>query len=98
MSLSESYIEGKCGAFAKEKNCLFLKMSPAYFVGIPDRIILGPKKTIFFVEFKSLRDTTLKSRKKRQDFVEKILTDLRFSVYKIDNFLQFKMVLLKELK
>ena len=98
MPLSESYIEGKCGTFAKENDCLFLKMSPAYFVGIPDRIVLGPKKTIFFIEFKKVKDTTSKARRKRQDFVRKLLTNLGFNVYKIDSFKQFKKILLEELK
>ena len=69
---------------------------------------LGEKMGLFSGEMKSvkpimrkydmeIKDITSKARRKRQNFVRKLLVDLGFSVYKIDSFKQFKEVLLEEL-
>ena len=90
---SESKIEGDCRDYAKEQGCFLLKLIPAFFVGIPDRMLIGPGKTIYFIEFKKFG----KEPTKRQDFVHKLLRDLGFSVYVIDNYENFKEILKKEL-
>ena len=95
--MKESYIETRAGQYTKSLGFLFIKMSPLFFKGIPDRVILGPGRLIFFVEFKTTKSRDSKSHKKRQDFVANLLRDFGFSVYKIDALSEFKRVLKKEL-
>jgi len=74
--------------------CFLLKLASAFFVGIPDRMVIGPNKTIFFIEFKKVGKTP----GKRQKFVHKLFRDLGFSVYVIDDFKNFKETLNAELQ
>ena len=48
----ESKIEGDTRKALKELGALFIKLNPFNYVGIPDRVIIGPYQTIIFVEKK----------------------------------------------
>jgi len=91
---SESKVEGDCRDHAKDCGCFLLKLNPAFFVGIPDRMLIGPNKTIFFIEFKKVGKKPIR----RQLFVHKLFRDLGFSVYVIDDFKNFKEILNAELQ
>lgn len=58
-----------------------VKFPPLFFAGFPDRIVLGPKATIVFVELKA----TGKSPRKLQARVHKQLRRFGFRVEVIDS-------------
>ena len=91
---SESKVEGDCRDYARDRDCFLLKLASAFFVGIPDRMIIGPNKTSFFIEFKKVG----KKPSKRQKFVHKLFRDLGFPVYVIDEYKNFKEILDAELQ
>jgi len=49
----ESKIETACRIEVRRKGGLFIKLSPSFFKGIPDRLILLPGGVIFFAEIKN---------------------------------------------
>ena len=48
----ERRIEAAACAYAKRRGCLALKLAPTV-TGLPDRLILGPRQLVLFVEFKA---------------------------------------------
>jgi hypothetical protein len=59
------------------KNWYAWKFSPDGTRGLPDRIVLGPNRTIFFIEFKRIGGKVTPI----QAFIHKILKGLGFDVY-----------------
>lgn len=96
--LNESYIENQSGRHAKSHGFLFIKLSPHFFKGVPDRMVLGPNKLIFFAEFKSPKNKDNKKHLNRQTYVHKLIRKFGFSVYKVDSIDKFISVLNKEVK
>ncbi len=73
----EKDIESKLRKSVMALGGLCLKwVSPGY-VGVPDRILLLPGGTIFFVELKAPG----KKERKRQGYVQAVLRGLGFKVY-----------------
>ncbi len=56
--------------------------------GLPDRIILGPGPTIFFIEFKRPGGKLTRL----QEYMHKVLKDLGFNVYVCDNVAEAKKI------
>ena len=50
---SESDIEHKFGQYVRSDGGLYLKQNPAWYVNIPDRIIVLPGSHCFFLELKA---------------------------------------------
>jgi hypothetical protein len=91
----EKNLENKCVAYIEKKfpEAFFLKLDAHLFKGIPDRIFLGEKKTVFFIEFKSENSYCTK----RQRYIHSLLNLLGFNVYIIKTFAEFKLVIQQEL-
>lgn len=82
----EKVIERLLVIEVKKRGGLCLKLVTTFFSGLPDRLILLPNKTIYFVELKT---TGLKARK-LQINVHKVIQNLGFDVYVIDTIQKVK--------
>lgn len=78
---SEKTLEKKLRVEIEKRGGRCFKFAASYFAGVPDRICLLPGGVIFFAEVK----TTNQKPTKLQLSVHKILTDLGFKVFVIDN-------------
>jgi hypothetical protein len=65
------------------------KFSPDGTRGLPDRIVLGPGGTIFFIEFKRPGEKPTRL----QSYIHGILKDLGFDVYVCDDAEKAKKIL-----
>lgn len=65
------------------------KFSPDGTRGLPDRIILGPNATIFFIEFKRPGEKPTRL----QDYIHTLLRNLGFDVYVCDEVDEAKKIL-----
>lgn len=72
----ESYLRDK----VKEAGGLCIKLSPAFFKGIPDQLVLLPGGRVFFVELKAPG----KKAKGLQPVIHRRLRSLGFSVEVLD--------------
>ena len=88
----ESSIEGSPRQLVKRLGGFYIKLSPEWLAGIPDRMVLLPKATIFFIELKRPRG---KDRPKQPRIRQKLI-NLGFRVYKIDNKKELEEIILKE--
>lgn len=79
--MNEKTLEKKLRDRVRAKNGLALKFISPSFTGVPDRIILLPRGTIYFAEIK----TTGKQPTERQKIVHEILRGLGFYVAVIDS-------------
>lgn len=48
----EKVIEAKVVAFAKSKNCYVRKFTSPAHRSVPDRMLIAPNGTVYFIEFK----------------------------------------------
>lgn len=87
----ESYIEKKCRDFVKSKGGLAIKLNPAGYRGIPDRLILLPGGQAMFVEFKRPGE---KPRANQRQFLNR-LTDMGFDARWFDDIDLFKAEVIK---
>lgn len=79
--LSEKYIENKLRTEVKKLGGIALKFVSPAFTGVPDRLVLLPDKTIYFVELKAPKGVL----SPRQLIVHEVLRKLGFSVKIIIN-------------
>lgn len=79
--MNEKLIEKKLVAAVAKALGIALKLLPFLFTGLPDRMVLMPGGRIWFVEIK----TTGKKLSPRQEIVHKMLQNLGFKVYVIDD-------------
>lgn len=75
----ESYTEGEFVRRIKKVGGMLIKLSPRGIKGIPDRMAVGPYKTIFFIEFKKVG----KAPTKLQEYRHETLRELGFEVFVI---------------
>jgi len=61
----------------KERKELCFKINPLGRAGLPDRIIVGKDRLIFFIEFKRAGKTP----RKLQTYIHKLLREFGFNVY-----------------
>ncbi len=90
----ESKIENEFRTYVESIGFLYLKFSILGIAGFPDRIVLGARRLIFFIEWK--RPGALnKNRKgeKLQKYRHKVLRSFGFGVYVLDNLDQAKEAL-----
>ena len=74
----ETYEERKFASWVKEvRKEVCWKLNPLGAVGLPDRIIVGKDRLIFFIEFKRGRERP----RKIQKFVHDKLRSFGFNVY-----------------
>ena len=92
MAGPEATIERACVAYAKRQGFWALKLLPS-ITGLPDRLVIGPNKFIWFVEFKRPGGR----QSKRQQMVIAALRRFGFLVSVIDNVGDFKNILLDRL-
>lgn len=85
----EKKIEAYLGREVKKLHGLSLKLVTIHFLGLPDRLILLPKATLFFAEIK---DTGVKPDK-IQLKVHDLIRRLGFTVYVIDTIKQVDDIL-----
>lgn len=78
---SEKLIEKKLGTLVTKAGGMSIKLSPVFFIGIPDRLILLPGGRAMFVELK----TTGCKPTKIQAYVHKRLRAIGFDVRVIDS-------------
>jgi hypothetical protein len=78
--MRESEIESAWRKHYKAKGWLMLKWVSPGFVGVPDRIVLGPGPTFFFVEFKAKGEKPTP----KQEKVHNLLRSFGFTVEVID--------------
>lgn len=81
----EQYLSNK----VKANGGLSIKLSPLYFAGIPDRLILLPFGKVCFIETKAPG----KLASKLQLAVHKRLQKLGFLVYKVDNYADINRII-----
>lgn len=86
---SEKALEKKLVKAIEAKGGKCFKFVPAYFTGLPDRICLMKPALCFFVEVK----TTKKKPTKLQKSVHKMLQDLGFDVFIIDQSEQIETII-----
>jgi len=48
----EKHLEAKLGQYARARGCLWLKFKSPARPSVPDRILIGPKGKIMFIELK----------------------------------------------
>lgn len=77
---SEKVVERYLTEQIKQRGGMSIKLITTFISGLPDRLVLLPNKTIFFVETK----TTKKNADKMQIRVHRIITSLGFNVYVLD--------------
>lgn len=89
MTSSEKRNEKHLCAEVKRRGGLCLKLSAAFFTGLPDRLCILPGGHVFFVEVKG---EGLKLSP-RQNLVANKLWALGVSVYKVDSFETVDLIL-----
>lgn len=87
--MQERDIERKLVRAAKSKGGLALKFTSPGFVGMPDRLLLLPRGKLAFVEVKSPG----KKPRALQLKCHKMLRQLGFRVYVLDNVVQIEKIL-----
>lgn len=85
---SEKVVEKLLVTEVKKHGGLCVKLVTTFFSGLPDRLVLLPDKTVYFVELKT---TGLKARKLQVN-VHKMIKNLGFDVYIIDTIEKVKML------
>jgi len=90
---TEIGMENQCCSYARKNGFMAIKLSPQSLPGIPDRIILGPRRTILFVEFKLPDNKDRKIHLNRQFYIHKKLRKFGFSVHCIKSIESFKRLL-----
>ena len=85
---SEKAVEKLLVTEVKKRGGLCIKLVTTFFSGLPDRLVLLPDKTVYFVELKT---TGLKARKLQVN-VHKMIKNLGFDVYIIDTIEKVKML------
>jgi len=93
MSRLEKSIEVRCCKLARDHGAIAVKLNVESRRGWPDRMILGPKGRMFFVEFKRPGEKP----RKLQEFIHKGLYAMGYDVYIVDNENQFRSILDAEL-
>lgn len=72
-------IESASVKYLRNEGCLVVKLPALLYRGIPDRLVLGPDKTIYFIEFKCDRKGSRVST--AQKFWHNILLKWGFHIY-----------------
>lgn len=85
---SEKYIERALVKHVETLGGLCIKLLTNHFLGLPDRMVLLPGGSMFFVELKS----TGQKPRKIQEVVHKKLRALGFKVLVIDNIEQINFL------
>lgn len=70
-----------------------IKLNPLGRVGLPDRLIIGPNRLVFFFEFKRRG----KKARKIQKYIHEIIRGFGFNVYVCDDLEEAKSITLREI-
>lgn len=89
----ENKLEDKCCKEIEFLGGVAIKLKNPGYRGLPDRLVLLPGRRVFFIEFKRERTGRLSAQ---QIKIAKQLKTLGFSIYIIDNLLDFEVCLAKE--
>lgn len=73
---------------------LVIKLPASYLTGLPDRLILGPNRTVYFIEFKNARRSVVSAA---QEYWHGIIKKLGFGLYVIKTFDEFLIAHDKEI-
>lgn len=90
----ETNIENEHRKWAEKMGLHSIKLNPLGRVGLPDRIIIGPCRLIFFIEFKRRN----KKARRIQRYIHDIIRGFGFNVYVCDNLEEAKGVTLNEIE
>lgn len=90
----ETNIETDHRIWAERLGLYCLKLNPLGRVGIPDRLIIGPNRLMFFIEFKRRN----KRPRRIQRYIHDIIRGFGFNVYVCDNLEEAKGVTLQEVE
>ncbi len=79
---SEKAFEKRLRKIAREMGYLPLKLNPNWIKGIPDRLFVGPNRTVVFMELK----TPIGRASKLQKYYINLLKELGYTAEFVDNY------------